>query len=146
MDKKEEKSIWLYPELESIHVVPFETVEEAWFWFITAQEARNEGAKFVAGAGSITRPCEPIDILKILDGLYRQRRLLRDHLLVLRHYGRRHMPPDARRVKEVRAARLWQEAFDRMEPILQRKGIVRKENWCNIGEINDSAPCQASLL
>ena len=109
--------------------VPFDSVEDVWFWFIAAQQARNEGAKYVAGAGAIKRPCEPVDILKVLDGLYRKRRLVRDHLLVLRHYGRRHMAPDPRRVKEQRAHTLWHEAFDRMRPVLERKGIVTKESW-----------------
>lgn len=52
---------------------PFESVEEAWFWFITAQQAKNDGARFVAGGGLVTRPCEPVDILKILDSLHRKR-------------------------------------------------------------------------
>lgn len=80
--------------------VPFDSVEEVWFWFIAAQQARNEGAKFVAGLGAMQRPCEPIDILKIIDQLYRKRCLKREHFLVLRHYGRRHMAPDPRRIKE----------------------------------------------
>lgn len=28
----------------------FENVEEAWFWFIQAQQARNDGARIVAGS------------------------------------------------------------------------------------------------
>lgn len=104
--------------------VPFRDAEEAWFWFITAQQARNEGARITAGQGLCPRPCEPIDILKVLDGLYRQRRLLREHLLVLRHYGRRHMAPDPRRVKEARASHLWREALERMSAVLERKGII----------------------
>lgn len=111
--------------------MPFETVEEAWFWFIMAQQARNDGVR-VCGAGGITRPCEPLDVLKILDDLYRQRRLMREHFLVLRHYGLRNMPPDARRVKEVRAATLWAEAMERIEPVMIRKGIVRKIEGDNI--------------
>ncbi len=107
---------------------PFESVEEVWFWFIQAQEARNEGARFSAGAGVIPRPCEPLDILKILDGLYRQRRLLRDHLLVLRYYGRRQFAPDPNRVKEARSFTIWKEALGRMETVLVRKGIIRKRN------------------
>ncbi len=110
-------------------VVLFDTVEEAWFWFVAAQKARSEGARIVAGQGVAQRPCEPIDIMKIVDGLYRQRRLTRDHLLVLRHYGMRMMPPDQRRVKEKRSYYLWVEALDRMEPIMERKGIVHKDNW-----------------
>lgn len=105
--------------------VPFESAVEAWFWFILAQQARNEGARYTAGMSLTPRPCEPSDILKVLDRLYRNRRLLRDHLLVLRHYGRRQMAPDPRRIKEVQAHTLWKEALERIEPALVRKGIVR---------------------
>ncbi len=109
--------------------VPFDTIEELWFWFIVAQQARNDGARYVSGAGLVRRPCEPVDILKILDDLYRKRRLLREHLLVLRHYGRRHLAPDPNRPKEVRSYYLWKEALERMRPVLERKGIITKESW-----------------
>ncbi len=109
--------------------VPFDNVEEAWFWFINAQNAKNEGARIVAGAGYEIRPCEPVDILKVLDSLYRKRTLVREHFLVLRHYGRRNMPPDSRRIKEKRAHNLWCEAMEAMEAPLQTKGIVRSQNW-----------------
>ena len=111
--------------VSSVETMAFSCAEEAWFWFIQAQAARNDGARFSVGLGLVARPCEPIDILKVVDRLYRQRRLVMDHLLVLRHYGRRLMPPDARRVKEVRAHGLWVEALERMTPILERKGIVQ---------------------
>jgi len=119
----------------SMKTKPFDSVEEAWFWFIQAQQARNDGARFAAGQGLIPRPCEPMDILRILDRLYRQRRLLRDHLLVLRHYGRRLMRPDARRVKEARASAIWDQALERLAPALEKKEIVKKmmppadSNW-----------------
>lgn len=109
--------------------VPFDNVEEAWFWFINAQDARNDGARFVAGASMQARPCEPVDVLKILDRLYRNRMLTREHFLVLRHYGRRQMPPDVRRVKEKRSYYLWREAMEKMETPMQRKGIVRMQSW-----------------
>lgn len=112
-----------------IQTLPFESAEEAWFWFIQAQAARNDGARFAAGQGMIPRPCEPIDILRVLDRLYRHRRLLREHLLVLRHYGRRHMAPDPRRPLEKNSHALWIEALERMEIVLIRKGIVRRNNW-----------------
>lgn len=105
--------------------MPFDDAVEAWFWFVQAQQARNEGARYTAGMSLTPRPCEPADILKILDNLYRKRRLLRDHLLILRHYGRRQMVPDPRRAKEVRADVLWKEAMERIEPVLLRKGIIR---------------------
>lgn len=112
----------------------FSSAEEAWFWFITAQKARAEGARFTMGAGTVVRPCEPLDILKVVDQLRRNRKILMDHVLVLRHYGRRMCPPDRRRQKEIRAARLWNEAMDAMEKIMMEKGIVterppRHSNW-----------------
>lgn len=112
--------------VSAVETQAFSTAEEAWFWFIQAQAARNEGARFSAGQGLVARPCEPIDILKVVDRLYRQRRLVMDHLLVLRHYGRRLMAPDVRRIKEVKAHALWVEALERMTPALERKGIVEK--------------------
>jgi len=118
----------LYEDVE-FHL--FNDAQEAWFWFVQAQEARNEGARFTAGVSLFPRPCEPADMLKILDGLYRQRRLMRDHLLVLRHYGRRQLAPDLNRVKEVQAHRLWHEALERIEPILIRKGIVQPKKFLN---------------
>jgi len=110
--------------VSSVETQAFSTAEEAWFWFIQAQAARNDGARFSCGQGLVARPCEPVDILKVVDRLYRQRRLVMDHLLVLRHYGRRLIAPDVRRVKEVKAHNLWVEALERMTPILERKGIV----------------------
>ena len=118
-----EKSRIPTPQRETA-TVPFATVEEAWFWFIQAQAARVDGARFSMGQGLVARPCEPLDILRVLDRLHRQRRLLMDHLLVLRHYGRRLMPPDPRRAREVNAHKLWTEALQRIEPALIRKGIV----------------------
>ncbi len=111
------------PQAE-IAAIPFASAEEAWFWFIQAQQARNDGARFRVGAGLYPRPCEPLDILKVLDRLYRARKLMMDHVLVLRHYGRRMMPPDPYRVKEARAHKLWIEALGLMEFVLVGKGIV----------------------
>lgn len=109
-----------------LKTVPFAGAEEAWFWFIQAQAARNDGARFSMGLGAVPRPCEPADILKILDRLRRNRRLLMDHLLVLRHYGLRLMPPDPARVKEARAHKLWIESMERLEEVFIGKGIVEK--------------------
>lgn len=106
---------------------PFETVEDAWFWFIQAQQARVDGARIAAGVGLIARPCEPIDILQALDGLYRNRKLTMDHLLVLRHYGRRMLPPDPRRAKEIRGYRMWNEAMAELGPVLEAKKIIKKQ-------------------
>jgi hypothetical protein len=111
----------------SAETVPFGSAEEAWFWFIHAQEAKESGAQIVAGQSLYPRPCEPVDIYRALDKLYRQRRLVRDHLLVLRHYGRRRLPPDPYRVKEARAHTLWQQAMERLGTVLMSKGIVSSQ-------------------
>lgn len=107
---------------------PFLSAEEAWFWFIQAHSARMDGARIVAGAGTL-RPCEPVDILAVVERLYRSRRLMMDHILVLRFYGRRLMSPDPCRAKEMRAHSLWKEAIERMEEVLINKGIVKKQHW-----------------
>ena len=64
--------------------------------------------------------------MKTVDRLYRNRRLIWDHLLVLRHYGQRKMPPDDTRPKEVKAATLWSEALEKLEDILIAKHIVER--------------------
>lgn len=117
------------PVLRDGKTVPFDTVEEAWFWFVAAQQARVDGARITAGQALVERPCEPLDILRILDSLYRQRTLTMDHLMVLRFYGRRNMAPDPRRVKEARASALWRQAMDRLESVFESKGILRPDSW-----------------
>ena len=111
---------------EKVECQPFDTAEDAWFWFITAYQAKHDGARISAGLSLTPRPCEPVDILKAVDRLYRNRRLIWDHMLVLRHYGQRQMPPDRFRPKEAKAAGLWREALNRLEDVLIRKNIVRK--------------------
>lgn len=102
----------------------FETAEEAWFWFINAMQARHDGARIVAGLGRALRPCEPVDIYKAIDRLYRTRRLLIDHLKVMRHYGMRGVRPDHTRIREALSAKLWDEAMDRLAQSLKLKGII----------------------
>lgn len=113
----------------NMSIVPFDTVEEAWFWFVLAQQAKMDGARYTAGMSVTPRPCEPSDILSILNRLYRNRLLLWDHMLVLRHYGRRKMAPDRSRVKEARAHKLWGEAMERLEPIFIRRGIINEKKF-----------------
>ncbi|HEY8962870.1 MAG TPA: hypothetical protein VIN59_00250 [Alphaproteobacteria bacterium] len=108
------------------NAVPFHTAEETWFWFMQANQARMDGARFKSAEGSVARPCEPVDILRILDRLYRTRRLMMDHLRVMRFYGLRQMPPEKWRRSEMRAATLWAEAMRALEPVLIAKKIMRE--------------------
>jgi len=113
-------------------LVPFDNAEQAWFWFIQAQEARNQGARFSAGLGTSPRPCEPADVLNILNRLHRSRRLSMEHILVLRHYGKRLMPPDFTRTKEMRAHNFWHEAMDVLSEVFAEKGIIEKKPWFHV--------------
>ncbi len=103
---------------------PFATTEEAWLWTMAALVARAAGARVVAGLGSRQRPCEPDDVVKCLDRLYRQRRIDLRHARVLRRWGERGVPPNPRYAEERADAGLWQEAMSRLEWPLQIKGIV----------------------
>lgn len=112
------------PVLSDRPAEPFESAEAAWFWFWQCQIARDEGARFVAGAGTVARPCDPDDISRAATGLVRRRLIDRRHLRVLGVYGRALTPPDPRLAEEAVAARLWAEAMDRLTTPLAAKGIV----------------------
>jgi len=103
-------------------VVPFRDAEEAWFWTMSCLAARREGR---GGSGlRISRPCDPDDVVRCLDRLYRGRRIGPDHARVLRAWGERCMAPDPARPAECADARLWREALGRLSPVLQLKGIM----------------------
>ncbi|MFT8246357.1 hypothetical protein [Roseomonas sp. BN140053] len=106
---------------------PFRSAEEAWFWTMSALIARQEGARIVAGRGAVVRPCEPDDVVKCLDRLYRQRRVDLSHARILRIWGERGERPSANHPRERHDHRLWTEALDRLEWPLRIKGIVAGE-------------------
>lgn len=102
----------------------FDSAEQAWFWFWQCQIARDDGARFVADAGRVARPCDPDDLWRAALGLLRRRRIDRRHLRVLSLFGRRLTPPDPRLAEEAIAARLWDDGLDRLSTPLRAKGIV----------------------
>ncbi|MBY0336627.1 MAG: hypothetical protein K2X11_08435 [Acetobacteraceae bacterium] len=103
---------------------PFQSAEEAWFWTMAALVARRDGARILAGQGLVPRPCEPDDVVKCLDRLYRHRRIDLSHARVLRRWGERGEPPSTRHLAERRDHALWREALARLEWPLRQKGIV----------------------
>jgi hypothetical protein len=109
---------------EGQRVEPFRDAEEAWFWTMSALRARREGARYVANAGRVQRPCEPDDVIKCLDTLYRRRRIDLAHARILRIWGERQSAPSPARASEGCDWRLWEEALDRLEWLLRVKGIV----------------------
>jgi hypothetical protein len=103
---------------------PFASAEEAWFWTMAALTARRDGARIVAGKGLAPRPCEPDDVIKCLDRLYRQRRIELSHARIMRIWGERGVAPCPRHAQERGDHRLWREAMNRLEWPLRVKGIV----------------------
>ena len=103
---------------------PFSSAEEAWLWTMAALNARREGARYTAGQGLLRRPCDPDDLVKSLDGLYRQRRISLAHARVLRIWGERQMAPSLVVAVERNDHRIWSEALERLEWPLRVKGIV----------------------
>ena len=103
---------------------PFRDAEEAWFWTMAALMARREGARYTANRGRVVRPCEPDDVVKCLDGLYRQRRIDLVHARILRRWGERQASPSPALPAERCDWRLWREALERLEWPLRVKGIV----------------------
>jgi hypothetical protein len=104
--------------------VPFRSTEEAWLWTMAALAARRDGARYVAGAGKARRPCEPDDVVRSLDKLYRDRRVDLAHARVLRVWGDRQTAPNPVYPAERGDWRLWREALDRLDWPLRVKGIV----------------------
>jgi hypothetical protein len=100
----------------------FRDAEQAWFWTMGALAARRDGTG--RGGGGTPRPCDPDDVVKCLDGLYRQRRIDLLHARILRIWGERQTAPDPTYAGERADAKLWREAMDRLEWPLRVKGIV----------------------
>jgi len=103
---------------------PFRNADEAWFWTMAALKARRDGARYTANQGRVQRPCEPDDVVKCLDTLYRRRRIDLVHARILRIWGERQTAPNPTYASERGDWRLWREALDRLEWPLRVKGIV----------------------
>lgn len=103
---------------------PFSSAEEAWLWAMHCLVAREDGARFVAGLSLTERPCAPDDLIVTAERLGADGRLKPNHLKVLAAYGRRLLAPDGRVRGEEWAARMWDEALDRLSTVWRRKGLV----------------------
>ena len=105
-------------------VRPFRSAEEAWLWTMAALQARRDGARYTANRGLVGRPCDPDDVIRCLDALYRRRRIELVHARVLRVWGERQTPPNPAYAAERCDSRLWREALERLDWPLRVKGIV----------------------
>ena len=100
---------------------PFSTVEDAWFWTVGALRARHEGGR--GDTSRVARPCDPDDVMRCVDRLYRDRGITSGHARVLGVWGEQQMPPCQRQVGGS-DTKLWREAMGRLDPMLRQKGIV----------------------
>ena len=104
--------------------LPFKSAEEVWFWFMAANQARLDGAEKRDNGTGPSRPCEPVDVLRVLDRLYRHKTLNMEHFRILRFYGDKQMRPDPWRPREARAAVLWKEAMRALQQAFVEKEII----------------------
>lgn len=91
---------------------------------MAALTARREGARYTAGMGRVSRPCEPDDVVRCLNALYEQRRISLSHARILRVWGDRQIAPNPDHASEKIDYQLWCEALTRLEWPLRVKGIV----------------------
>jgi hypothetical protein len=105
-------------------IQPFVNAEDAWLWTMAALIARRDGARYTANKGLFKRPCDPDDVVKCLDALYRQRKIDLNHARILRIWGERQIAPSQIIASERHDHRLWIEALARLEWLLRVKGIV----------------------
>ena len=98
---------------------PFPDAESAWFWCVQTSEAIHSGARLQAGKATIPRPCEAVDIQTVVLRLARDKILNDAHVKALVTYGPRQLRPTQKTY-----GILWQQAMERMTPILQHKGII----------------------
>jgi len=103
---------------------PFRSAEEAWLWTMAALVARRDGMRYTSRTGKAARPCDPDDVVRSLDTLYRRRRIDLVHARILRIWGERQTAPNPAFASERCDWKLWREALDRLEWILRIKGVV----------------------
>jgi len=108
-----------------VELVPFRGAEEAWFWTMSALMARRDGAGIGWRPDGPHRPCDPDDVVKCLDALYRERRIELLHARILRIWGERQSAPRADRPLQRSDVRIWQQAMGELEWTLRARGIVR---------------------
>lgn len=116
--------IFVHRPLSQSPATPFDSAEEAWFWYARCLKARRDGARFKDSAGGFQRPCEPDDIYRAVLALRRTGILSAIHIATLSRFGCLDRPPDARCEDEKEFVRPWVEALGRLTVPLKAKGIV----------------------
>jgi len=109
----------LFPKpLSARDITPFSSARQAWFWFVRCQTARIEGARVVADAGEVVRPCDPDDVYNAVMRLKKGGVLGDRHLQVLEYFGLVEREPDPRDPREKGKGDLWRHAMEALENVL----------------------------
>ncbi len=117
----------LFPKpLSEREITPFASARQAWFWFVRCQTARFEGARVVADAGEVVRPCDPDDVYNAVMRLKKAGTLQDRHLQVIEYFGLVEREPDPRDPREKGKDTLWQQAMTALENVLITRGIVKR--------------------
>jgi hypothetical protein len=108
--------------------VPFDDAAQAWFWTVASLAARHgaglgRGSQGGHGGVRIARPCDPDDVIRALDLLYRRGGIGPAHARVLRRWGERFTVP-APGGTSAEDALLWSEAMAQLDGVLRPKGIL----------------------
>lgn len=114
------------PRVTAVEGEPFHSAEEAWFWAVRGTLCRLEGARMQPGLAAVARRCEPVDVLTMVERLYRDGRLDRGHVDVLARFGRMDRPPHGLG-SEADVTRIWEEALDRLATVLATRGLLTAE-------------------
>ena len=104
---------------------PFRSAEDAWLWTMAVLLARRDGAGLAWRPDGPARPCDPEDVIRCLDTLYRQRSIELLHVRILRIWGERQRPPRANRLSQHADWRLWHQTLGQLEWTLRARGVVR---------------------
>ncbi len=106
-------------------ITPFRTGQEAWLWTMAILMARRDGAGQSWRPEGPPRPCDPEDVVRCLDTLYREGVLDLVHARILRIWGERQTAPRSDRLQQRGDWRLWNQALGHMEWVLRACGVVR---------------------
>lgn len=110
-------------QIDNRETTPFESSEEAWFWYCLCEQLGHERAH--KGDSHIARPCESSDIIIAVKKLIHKGAINPEHINILKQYGYEQAPPHPHFGATQRICKLWHEAMHFLDTILRQKGIVR---------------------
>lgn len=99
----------------------FRDSEHLWFWFIASHEVRSDLHR---GNGTNPRPCELIDVERLVTQLYLTGRLTREQLDVMKKYGDLRRGPNQYVFAENKDAALWLSAMRILAIAARIKGWI----------------------